>query len=63
MSALIFKLIRFGSLTLLLCFVYEYSKTHDDRNVGQKKQIGNKQQNMEENYYHILIKDTGFPSL
>lgn len=42
MSALIFKWIHFGSLTLLLCFVYEYSKTQDGRNVGQKKQIGSK---------------------
>lgn len=68
MSALIFRWICFGSLTLFLCFVYTYSKSQDGRNVApppQIKQIGNKQQNIEENYYHILIKGVcpGNPSL
>lgn len=41
MSALIFKWILFGSLTVLLCLVYEYSKTQDGTKASQTKQIGN----------------------
>lgn len=36
MSALIFKPIHFDRLTLLLCFVYKYSKIQDGRNIGKK---------------------------
>lgn len=42
MSALIFKWNIFGSLSLLLCFVYEYSKTQGGTKASQTKQIGNK---------------------